>query len=82
MPPCSGLWRRLRPGQRVVRTPIAEGTAFGAAALAFEAHGKRDIFRPRIDEIAPSQLTGLAAYFARWMEMNARGSGDSDPFRH
>lgn len=68
-----GALAALRPGQCVVRTPIAEGTAFGAAALAFEAHGERDIFRPRIDEIVPLQLTGLAAYFARWMEMSAQG---------
>ncbi len=68
-----GVLAALRPGQRVVRTPIAEGTALGAAALAFEAHGKREIFRPRIEEIAPTQLTGLAAYFARWMELSAQG---------
>ena len=60
-----------RPGPRVVRTPIAEGTALGAAALAFEAHDKRDVFRPGIEEIAPLRLTGLEAYAAAWMEMNA-----------
>jgi sugar (pentulose or hexulose) kinase len=68
-----GMLAALRPGQRVVRTPVAEGTALGAAALAFEAHGKREIFRPRIEEIAPLHLTGLAAYFAAWKELSAQG---------
>ncbi len=66
-----GVLAALRPGQRVVRTPIAEGTALGAAALAFEAHDKRDVFQPEIEEIAPWQLAGLEAYVAAWMEMNA-----------
>ena len=63
----------MRPSQNVVRTSVAEGTAFGAAALAFEAQDRRDIFRPRIDEIAPLQLTGLESYIADWMEMSAHG---------
>jgi hypothetical protein len=63
----------LRPGQRVIRTSVAEGTAFGAAALAFEAHGKRDVFRPSIEEIAPLQIAGLENYAATWKEMSAQG---------
>jgi len=68
-----GVLAALRPSQNVVRTSVAEGTAFGAAALAFEAQDRRDIFRPRIDEIAPLQLTGLESYIADWMEMSAHG---------
>jgi len=68
-----GVLAAMRPGQRVLRTSVAEGTALGAAALAFEAHNKRDLFSPRIDEIAPLQLSGLESYFADWLEMTAHG---------
>lgn len=68
-----GVLAALRPGQRVLRTSVAEGTALGAAALAFEAQDKRDLFRPRIDEIAPLQLIGLDSYIADWTNMSAHG---------
>jgi len=57
----------------VVRTSVAEGTAFGAAALAFEAQDRRGIFRPRIDKVAPLQLAGLEGYIADWMNLSAHG---------
>ncbi|MDP9137445.1 MAG: FGGY-family carbohydrate kinase, partial [Pseudomonadota bacterium] len=65
-----GLLAALRPGQRILRSETAEGTGLGAAALAFEAHGKRDVFRSEIQEVEPLKLRGLGAYFAEWKTMS------------
>ena len=48
-----GLVAALRPGQRVLRSETAEGTALGAAALAFEARGRREVFRSELQEVKP-----------------------------
>jgi sugar (pentulose or hexulose) kinase len=64
-----GVLAALRPDQRVLRSATAEGTALGAAALAFEAVGRAEPFRSGLEEVAPMQLPGLAAYFADWMKM-------------
>ncbi len=61
----------LRPGQRVLRSETAEGTALGAAALAFEALGKREPFRSLLEDTEPLELPGLGTYFADWKAMIA-----------
>jgi hypothetical protein len=56
----------LRPAQRVSRNVAAEGTAMGAAALALEAHDKRGVFAPEIEEATALELTGLRDYRETW----------------
>jgi hypothetical protein len=38
-------------------------------ASAFEAAGRAEPFQSGLEEVAPMQLPGLAAYFADWMKM-------------
>ncbi|CAM5540567.1 Xylulose kinase [Aquamicrobium terrae] len=59
---------QLRPGQKVVRSTMSEGSATGAAALAFEAVGLRP-FRDETVPVAASAISGLDAYRARWREL-------------
>jgi sugar (pentulose or hexulose) kinase len=61
----------LRPAQSVSRNVAAEGTAMGAAALALEAHGKRQVFKPQIVEASALELRGLNAYRDAWRELCA-----------
>jgi sugar (pentulose or hexulose) kinase len=56
----------LRPGQSLYRNTNAEGTAMGAAALAFRALGRMSVFPRNIDKVEPWPLLGLADYHARW----------------
>jgi len=58
----------LRPGQSLYRNTNAEGTAMGAAALAFRALGRNSVFRREIDKVEPWAPPGLADYYARWQE--------------
>jgi sugar (pentulose or hexulose) kinase len=58
----------LRPGQSLYRNTDAEGTAMGAAALAFRALGRNSVFRREIDKVEPWAPPGLADYYARWQE--------------
>ena len=44
----------------------------GAAALALEAHGKRQIFEPRIEATTVLPLKGLEAYRRLWRELCLR----------
>ncbi len=61
-----GTLAALRPAQSVSHNVAAEGTAMGAAALALEAHGKRGVFEPQIEQTSALQLTGLHDYRETW----------------
>jgi sugar (pentulose or hexulose) kinase len=61
-----GALAALRPRQRVSRNVAAEGTAMGAAALALEAHGRRQVFAPQIEEAAALELKGMQEYRDTW----------------
>ena len=61
-----GILAALRPEQSIARNVAAEGTAMGAAALALEAHGKRQVFQPHIEEAAALELKGLSEYRETW----------------
>jgi sugar (pentulose or hexulose) kinase len=61
-----GTLTALRPTQSVSRNAAAEGTAMGAAALALEAHGKRQVFKPQIEEAGALELKGLDYYRKTW----------------
>ena len=56
----------LRPGQSLYRNTNAEGTAMGAAALAFRGLGRTSVFPRDIGKVEPWALPGLAGYYARW----------------
>jgi sugar (pentulose or hexulose) kinase len=59
------LLGQLRGDQAVYEGGIGEGSAAGAAALAFEAHGARLELRRPV-RTAPSAYDGLEAYRAEW----------------
>lgn len=64
----TAMLAELRPTQIVVRSTMSEGSATGAAALAFKALG----LQPFKDETVPvtaSRIPGLEAYRARWREL-------------
>jgi sugar (pentulose or hexulose) kinase len=63
---CAAL-AALRPGQTLYRNTNAEGTAMGAAALAFRALGRASVFPRDVGKVEPWALAGLAAYYARWL---------------
>jgi sugar (pentulose or hexulose) kinase len=69
-----GLLAQLRGVQQVLRNPMAEGSAAGAAAIAYAALGHR----PELAPCAPVtswQVAGLAAYEARWRALAAAPAG-------
>lgn len=59
---------QLRPAQTVVRSTMSEGSATGAAALAFKALGLTP-FKDETVPVAASRIQGLYDYRARWREM-------------
>jgi sugar (pentulose or hexulose) kinase len=61
-----GTLAALRPTQSISRNAAAEGTAMGAAALALEAHGTRQVFAPQIEEADALDLKGLNEYRETW----------------
>lgn len=64
----TAMLAELRSTQIVVRSTMSEGSATGAAALAFKALG----LQPFKDETVPvtaSRIPGLEAYRARWREL-------------
>jgi sugar (pentulose or hexulose) kinase len=67
-----GTLAALRPAQSIAHNVAAEGTAMGAAALALEAHGKRQVFAPRIEEASALALKGLEAYREAWRDLCAQ----------
>ena len=64
---CAAL-AALRPGQRLYRNTDAEGTAMGAAALAYRALGRTSVFPRQVESVEPWAPPGLADYYARWLE--------------
>jgi sugar (pentulose or hexulose) kinase len=63
-----GLLAALRPDQTVLVSAVAEGSALGAAALAFEATGAS----PFVSECRPAEpvaIEGLLAYRDRWLSL-------------
>lgn len=64
----TGLLAQLRPSQSFMTSANAEGSAFGAAALAFEAMGIRP-FANSCEEARPTQIAGLESYRARWRNL-------------
>lgn len=67
-----GILAALRPKQSISHNVAAEGTAMGAAALALEAHGKRQVFQPHIEEAGALELKGLDQYRETWRELCAQ----------
>jgi sugar (pentulose or hexulose) kinase len=68
---------QLRPGQTVLSSDNPEGSAMGAAILAFEAKGQT-LNPVRCANAVPTALAGLEIYRARWREMvEARRAGGS-----
>lgn len=61
-----GILAALRPGQKLYRHHMTEGTAMGAAALAFAAQGLPQIFTPVLNAITAWSVPGLADYVAAW----------------
>ena len=67
-PVFSGLIGQMRSGQSVHTSPVSEGSAFGAAALAFEATGRHP-FCKKINAVQPLNIAGLQQYRQRWREL-------------
>jgi sugar (pentulose or hexulose) kinase len=67
-----GLLAQLRQHQAVLRNPMAEGSAAGAAAIAYEAIGHRPQMEPCM-AVAAWAVPGLADYAARWREQASAG---------
>lgn len=59
---------QLRPRQTVVRSTMSEGSATGAAALAFKALGLSP-FKDETLPVAASRIAGLETYRDRWRAM-------------
>ncbi len=59
---------QLRPNQKVVRSSMSEGSATGAAAIAFKALGLAP-FKDETTPVAPGNVAGLEDYRNRWREM-------------
>ena len=56
----------LRQGQSLYRNTDAEGTAMGAAALAFRGLGRTSVFPRHVGKVKPWSLPNLADYYAHW----------------
>jgi sugar (pentulose or hexulose) kinase len=67
LPAYPGLLAALRPGQPVLVGINANGSASGAAALAFEASGRMP-FKDDAQVVEPMPLSGLEAYRRHWRE--------------
>jgi len=74
----ASLLAQLRPGQAFMQGATLEGSATGAAALAFESVG-RD-FAAEVPEIVrASRFTGLASYRDDWRGLVAqRGTAGAE----
>jgi sugar (pentulose or hexulose) kinase len=70
----SGLIAQLRGGQTVSEGAISEGTAAGAAALAFSAHGL-DMQLPQPVRVAAENFQDLDAYRRAWRSQLPELSG-------
>lgn len=67
----TAMLAQLRPAQTVVRSTMSEGSATGAAALAFKALGLSP-FKDETIPVAASRIEGLEAYRDRWRELAER----------
>lgn len=67
----TAMLAQLRHRQTVVHSTTCEGSATGAAALAFKALG-RSPFRDETVPIAASEVSGLETYRDRWRELADR----------
>jgi sugar (pentulose or hexulose) kinase len=66
-----GLLAALLPGREIVQNPNAEGTASGAAALAWEGQGGCAGFSDPCRAVARLQVPGLDEYHRRWRDLVA-----------
>ncbi|MFD2053531.1 FGGY-family carbohydrate kinase [Mesorhizobium calcicola] len=66
----AGLLAQLRPGQAFLQGATQEGSATGAAALAFESVG-REFAAEAPEPVRASRLTGLAGYRDGWRDLVA-----------
>jgi sugar (pentulose or hexulose) kinase len=66
-----GVLASLRKGQSIFANTEAEGTAMGAAALAFEAQGRTHVFKPHMAQVTPWDIDGLGDYIAEWKRRTA-----------
>ena len=64
----TAMLAQLRPTQTVMRSTMTEGSATGAAALAFAAHGLSP-FRDETTVVAASAIQDLERYRDRWRGM-------------
>lgn len=64
----TSMLAQLRPGQKVMRSTMSEGSATGAAALAFKALGLSP-FRDETKPVTASAIAGLDDYRGRWRAM-------------
>ena len=63
----ASLLAQLRPAQTIVQSSSIEGSATGAAALAFESKGLTPPGQPPIP-VAAASITGLASYRDSWRQ--------------
>ena len=64
----TAMLAQLRPAQAVVRSSMSEGSATGAAALAFKSLGLSP-FEDETTPVSASRIEGLEAYRDRWREL-------------
>lgn len=67
----TAMLAQLRPAQTLVRSTMSEGSATGAAALAFKALGLSP-FKDETIPVTASRIAGLETYRARWRELAER----------
>ena len=67
-----GLLAQLRAAQSLLCNPMAEGSAAGAAALAYEALGHRPALKP-CETVVAWSVPGLAGYRDRWRALAEAG---------
>lgn len=70
----ASLLAQLRPGQAFMQGATLEGSATGAAALAFESAG-REFAAERPEPVHAASLAGLAGYRDGWRDFVAAGHG-------
>lgn len=75
----AGLLAALRPGQAFVQGATLEGSATGAAALAFESVG-RSLAAERPEPVHAAHFAGLVGYRNRWRDL-ATASAENDKGR-
>lgn len=63
---------QLRPSQKVLRSTMSEGSATGAAAIAFKALGLAP-FKDETQAVAAGNIAGLEAYRDEWRRLAEAG---------